>query len=121
MHLRRHWRDWTVLEFESLEALRQVFKEQEENEQAKETTKAEIESIRAERLALEKRKQSHREQLDRERLELLKEREQRAKAKEQQQAEQISKDNMIYLFSLFLTFASILASFILFLAIVLEY
>ena len=110
-----------MLEFESLEALKQVFREQEENENAREKTKAEIESIRAERLALDKRKQIHREQQDRERLKLLREKEQRAIEKERQQAKQVSTNSKVYLLSLILTFASILAGFILFLVIILKY
>lgn len=110
-----------AIHFDNLEALKQVFKEQEETEQAREKTKAETDSIRAERLKLDQRKQRHKEQQDRERLKLLQEREQRARAKEQQQAEQISKDNKVYLFSLLLTFGSLLASFILFLVIILKY
>ena len=107
--------------FDNLEALKQVFKEQEETEQAREKTKAEADNIKAERLKLDQRKQRHKEQQDRERLKLLQEREQRARTKEQQQAEQISKDNKMYLFSLLLTFGSILASLLLFLVITLKY
>ena len=110
-----------AIHFDNLEALKQVFKEQEETEQAREKIKAEADSIKAERLKLDQRKQRHKEQQDRERLKLLQEREQRARTKEQQQAEQISKDNKIYLFSLFLTFGSILASLLLFLVIILKY
>lgn len=97
-----------------LEALKQIFKEQEEHEQSKANTKAEIDRIKAERLELDKRKQAHKERQDRERLKLL-------QAKEQQQAKQIKKENQIYVFSLMLTFGSILASFILFLVIILKY
>ena len=110
-----------AIHFESLEALKQVFKEQEETEQALEKTKAEADRIKAERLKLEQRKQRHREQQDRERMKLLQEREQRARAKEQQQADQINRDNKIYLFSLLLTFGSILTSLLLFLIIILKY
>ena len=104
-----------------MEILKQIFKEQEETEQAREKTKAEVDSIKAERLKLDQRKQRHKEQQDRERLKLLQEREQRAKAKEQQQAEQVNKDNKIYIFSLLLTFGSILASVILLLVVILKY
>lgn len=110
-----------MLHFESLEALKQVFKEQEETEQALEKTKAEADNIKAERLKLDQRKQRHREQQDRERLKLLQEREQRARAKEQQQADQIKRDNKIYSFSLLLTFGSVLTSLLLFLIIILKY
>ena len=110
-----------AIHFDNLEALKQVFKEQEETEQAREKIKAEADSIKAERLKLDQRKQRHKEQQDRERLKLLQEREQRARTKEQQQAERMSKDNKIYLFSLFLTFGSILASLLLFLVIILKY
>lgn len=104
-----------------MEILKQIFKEQEEKEQAREKTIAEIDNIKAERLKLDQRKQRHKEWHDRERLQLLQEREQRAKAKEQQQAEQVNKDNTIYIFSLLITFGSILASVILLLVIILKY
>ena len=110
-----------VLHFDSLEALKQVFKEQEETEQAREKTKAEADKIKAERLKLEQRKQRHREQQDQERLKLLQEREQRAKAKEQQQANQIRQENKIYMLSLVLTFGSVIASVLLILVILLKY
>ena len=104
-----------------MEILKQIFKEQEEAEQARDKTKAEADDIKAERLKLDQRKQRHKEWHDRERLQLLQEKEQRAKAKEQQQAEQVNKDNKVYLFSLLMTFGSILASIILFLVIILRY
>lgn len=104
-----------------MEILKQIFKEQEETEQAREKTKAEADSIKAERLKLDQRKQRHKEWHDRERLQLLQEREHRATAKEQQQTEQVNKDNKIYIFSLLLTFGSILASVILFLVIISKY
>lgn len=110
-----------ALHFDNLEALKQVFKEQEENEQAREKTKAEGDSIKAERLKLDQRKQRHKEQQDRERLKLLQEREQRAKAKEEQQAKQIKNDNKAYLISLLLTFGSLLGSVLLFILILLRY
>ena len=110
-----------AIHFDNLEALKQVFKEQEENDQALEKTKAETDKIKAERLKLDQRQQKHREQQDQERLKLLQEREQRARAKEQQQSEQIKRDNKIYLFSLLLTFGSILTSLLLFLIIILKY
>ena len=110
-----------AIHIDNLEALKQVFKEQEETEQARAQTKAEIDRIRAERLKLDQRKQRHREQQDRERLKLLQEREQRARSKEQQQADQIKLDHRIYIFSLLLTFGSLLASFILFLVVILKY
>lgn len=104
-----------------MEILKQIFKEQEEAEQSREKTKVEADNIKAERLKLDQRKQRHKEWHDRERLQLLQEREQRAKAKEQQQAEQVNRDNKIYIFSLLLTFGSVLASVMLFLAIILKY
>lgn len=104
-----------------MEILKQIFKEQEEAEQSREKTKVEADNIKAERLKLDQRKQRHKEWHDRERLQLLQEREQRANAKEQQQAEQVNRDNKIYIFSLLLTFGSMLASVMLFLAIILKY
>lgn len=104
-----------------MEILKQIFKEQEEAEQAREKTKAEVDNIKAERLKLDQRKQRHKEWHDRERLQLLQEREQRARAKEQQQTEQVNKDNKIYIFSLLMTFGSILASVILLLVVILKY
>ena len=110
-----------AIHFDSLEALKQVFKEQEETEQALEEAKTEADKIKAERLKLDQRKQRHREQQDRERLKLLQEREQRAKAKEQQQAENIKKGHRIYILSLVLTFGSVIASVLLLLVIILKY
>lgn len=110
-----------ALHFDNLEALKQVFKEQEEYEQSREKTKAEVDSIKAERLKLDQRKQNHKEQQDRERLKLLQEREQRAKAKEEQQAKQIKNDNKAYLISLLLTFGSLIGSILLFILILLRY
>ena len=104
-----------------MEILKQIFKEQEEKEQARDKTKVEADSIKAERLKLDQRKQRHKEWHDRERLQLLQKREQRATAKEQQQTEQIDKENKVYLFSLLMTFGSILASVILFLVVILKY
>ena len=88
-----------AIHIDNLEALKQVFKEQEETEQAREKTKAEADNIKAERLKLDQRKQRHKEQQDWERLKLLQEREQRARTKEQQQAEQMAINielNIIY-------------------------
>lgn len=112
-----------AIHFDNLEALKQVFKEQEENEQAQENQEniVETNSIKVERLKLDQRKQRHREQQDREKLKLLQEREQRARANECQQFEQIRRDVKIYLFSLLATFGSILISAILLLVIILKY
>ena len=110
-----------AIHIDNLEALKQVFREQEQNEQALEKAKAEADKIKAERLKLDQRKQKHKEQQDQERLKLLQEREQRAKAKEQQQANQIRQENKIYMLSLVLTFGSVIASVLLFLIIILKY
>lgn len=108
-----------ALHFDDFEALKQAFKEQEENEQAQ--TKARIDRIKAERLRLDQRKQTHREQQDQEKLKLLQEKEQRARAREQQQLKQVRNDNRLYRFSLFATFGSVLISAILLLVIILKY
>lgn len=116
------WEGWPMaLHFDNLEALKQAFKEQEENEEAKAKTAAEADSIKAERLKLDQRKQRHKEQQDKERLKLLQEKEQRAKAKEEQQAKQVKNDNKAYLISLLLTFGSLLGSVLLFILILLRY
>jgi hypothetical protein len=79
----------------NLEELKQIFKEQEEEQEKAEKTKTEADRLKAERLELEKRKQVHREKQDAEKLELLKAREERARAKQEQAVEDDYRVGMI--------------------------
>ena len=102
----------------SLEELKQIFKEQEEQENQ---AAAKAEQLRAERLELEKRKQEHKEKQDAEKLAILKAREQRAKEKEQQARKQKKTNDVIYIFSVVISFLILLVGFILLLVIITKY
>lgn len=102
----------------SLEELKQIFKEQEEQENQ---ATAKAEQIRVERLELEQRKQEHREKQDAEKLAILKAREQRAKEKEQQAQKQKKTNDIIYVFSVVTSFLILLVGFILLFVITLKY
>lgn len=110
-----------AININSLEELKQIFKEQEENDRSHQKAQAEADRIKAERLKLDQQKQAHKERTDRERLKLLQEKEERAKAKEQARAEQVNKDNYVYLISILASFGAVLTSFILFLVILFKF
>lgn len=110
-----------AININSLEELKQIFKEQEENEQAHQKAQAEADRIKAERLKLDQQKQAHKERTDRERLKLLQEKEERARAKEQARAEQVNKDNYIYIISILASLGAVLTGFILFLVILFKF
>lgn len=96
-----------ALIFENLESLKSAIAEQEHDELT-------AEQLRAERLALERRRQEHREHLDAERLRLLREREQRQERANRQ-------GDAVYLLSVLITFGTLIATLLLFIIILLKY
>lgn len=101
--------------------LRQIFKEQEENEEKAARAKEEAESIRAERLELERRKQDHKESQDRERLELLKAKEARARAREEAAQRQKKADRITSIITISVAAGTLIAGLILFAIILIKF
>ena len=115
-----------------LEELKQVFREQEQEQDktAEELQRLKLEAIKArqelerERLKLNQEKAKAQQEAQMQRLELARAKEQRAKEQHEQRQQQAQKqqkgDNITYIASLLITFGSILASIILFVTILIK-